>query len=148
MPPSGGIFLENSCVIRFDYVWRFLPILIIGTNCLPKQWVATCLGLVVLVRRTHFYDLPTIAHELAHCRQTIKGLGLIHFSRYHCVTAYRFKCEAEAFAEEINQCTGSDQPSRSSDAIDSLTHCYRLNCTPLAAREAIQAYLHKKSVVN
>ena len=133
-------------MFRFERVWRFVPVLVIGINQLPRRCIAVCLGLVVQVRKSHFDDLPTIAHELAHCRQSIKGLGLIHFCRYNCSAAYRLKCEAEAFAAEICQSADVDRISCSSKAIESLTHCYGLNCTPCAARKAIHAHLHKKSV--
>ena len=133
-------------MFQFKHVWRFVPILVIGTNQLPRRCIAVCLGLVVLVRKSHFHDLPTIAHELAHCRQSIKGLGLIHFCRYNWSGFYRLRCEAEAFAAEICQSAGADQISCRSNAVEALTHCYRLNCTPCAALEAIQAQLPKKSV--
>ena len=99
----------KNLVFKLEHVWQFVPVLVVGTNHLPRRCIAICLGLVVLVRKSHFEDLPTIAHELAHCRQSIKGLGLVHFCCYHCSTAYRLKCEAEAFAAEICRLADVDQ---------------------------------------
>ena len=130
-------------MIRCHYISRSLPIVFIGTNWLPKHWIATSLGLVVLIKKSHFSDWPTIAHELEHCKQSIKGLGLIHFYRYHRSPNYRLRCEAAAFAAEISCCEGNEIAHRTAKAIESIVHCYRLNCGVTDVSEAIQIELRK-----
>ena len=85
-------------LIKVRFAWPAVPVVFVSVNALPFGWIATCLGLLVLVRTSHFQDEPTAAHELEHCRQTIKGLALIHFIRYHASARYRLRCEAKAFA--------------------------------------------------
>ena len=130
-------------VFKVHFLWQRLPILFVSANCLPKNWIATSLGLIVLIRTDYFSDLPTIAHELEHCRQSIKGLGLIHFCRYYWSTAYRLRCEAAAFAVEIRCYEDAEIAYRTAVAVKAMVHCYGLNCTSNQARDSILVELNK-----
>ena len=115
-----------------------MPVLFIAVKRLPFEWIATSLGVVVLVRNSHFRDGPTIAHELEHCRQTFKGLGIVHFVRYHASQAYRLRCEAKAFAVEINSSPAPLRAHKLERATQSISLCYRLRCTPCVISKAIE----------
>ena len=140
-------------MIKLHIIWHVVPIVFIGFNRLPNKWVATCLGLFVLIRQNHFSDMPTIAHELEHSKQCIKGLGFVHGFRYYLSADYRLHCEAKAFAAEIacatkianragSACDTSSAISvRTAQAIDLIVHCYGLRCSPEEARTALRAAL-------
>ena len=130
-------------MLKFRCLWRVVPILFIGTNRLPKNCIAVSLGLVVLIRNSHIGDLPTTAHELEHCKQSLKGLGFIHLFRYHFSTPYRLRSEAAAFAAEIECYDSHEVTHRTAEVVESLVHCYRLNSSPIVARDAIQVALNK-----
>ena len=128
-------------MIKVRFAWPAVPVVFVSVNALPFGWIATCLGLLVLVRTSHFQDEPTAAHELEHCRQTIKGLALIHFIRYHASARYRLRCEAKAFAAEIYCSEPASRPAEVEHASQSLALCYGIACTRSVAATAIQKEL-------
>lgn len=127
--------------IRLEFIWRFVPVPVIGLKRLPGRLVGVCLGPGVVVRLDYLDDWPTIVHELTHCQQFWRGLALIHLIRYYGSQRYRLAVELEAFREEINACPAAERESRLLESARALASGYGLqmdvnHCQALLAARA------------
>lgn len=53
----------------------------------------------IVIRPKYINDKGLLAHELKHCEQYTKSL--FHALKYAVVKSYRYKCELEAYTEQI-----------------------------------------------
>ena len=81
--------------VRFHSIWKVVPVPVISVAQMPGRLVGLCLGPVVLVRDDYANDWPTIVHELTHCKQFWRGLGILHLFRYYASRPYRLRTEVE-----------------------------------------------------
>jgi len=80
----------------------FVPVPVIRTDALiPQRFDAMSVGVAVLIRPSAAKNEALIEHELTHCRQFYRTLG-IHALLYWLSAEHRLKSELEAYAVQAS----------------------------------------------
>lgn len=83
--------------------------------------VGTC---KIVIRPKYENDNGILAHELKHCEQYSKHF--FHAIKYNLIASYKYKCELEAYTEQI-RAYGYTELSQCSWIVDALMFKYSLN---------------------
>ena len=120
--------------IHLERIWKILPVPVVTLRRMPGRLVGLCVGPFIVVREDYASDHPTIVHELTHCRQFWRGLGILHLIRYYGSRRYRLKAEVEAFRAELQACPPAERRRRLHESARSLATSYSLGLDTEACR--------------
>ena len=87
--------------MRIRFIFYIIPILIIRINIeyIFGRFTGYSFGMFVLIVKRQWYNERLLRHELTHCRQFYRTLGL-HSIAYMISSNYRAIAEAEAERHE------------------------------------------------
>jgi hypothetical protein len=128
---------------KFFFVWNFIPVPLIRCSFLPKNILGVCLGPLVLLQPSVYEDRGTIEHELTHVKQFYKRAGVIHFLLYVLSAKYRLASEVEAYSNEFQWISRTEQPSFIESSALALSSCYRLKLQAHECRKKIEEFVAK-----
>lgn len=120
--------------IHLERIWKVVPVPVVTLRRMPGRLVGLCVGPFIVVREDYAADHPTIVHELTHCRQFWRGLGILHLLRYYGSRRYRLKAEVEAFRAELDACPPQERRRRLHESARSLATSYSLGLDTEACR--------------
>jgi hypothetical protein len=120
--------------IHLERIWKILPVPVVTLRRMPGRLVGLCVGPFIVVREDYASDYPTIVHELTHCRQFWRGLGILHLFRYYGSRRYRLRAEVEAFRAELAACPPGERRRRLHESARSLATSYSLGLDTEACR--------------
>ncbi len=87
--------------MKIKWIYKFIPVLIIFSDkLLPESASAYSYVVVVVIRPRERDNELILAHELIHCRQFFRTLGL-HAPLYYFSKKYRLKAELEAYRVQV-----------------------------------------------
>lgn len=93
--------LKSGNMFKFKFIYKFIPVLILFTNKLQKDWtIGRSFGVFVVIRPEHKDNNEIIDHEIVHCKQFYRTFG-VHAILYSTVRSYRLKAELEAYETRI-----------------------------------------------
>ncbi len=117
-----------------------MPILVLDR--LPGSLIGLSLGVAILVRRDYAYDLPTLMHELEHCKQFWQRGLFVHWFKYALNRGYRLRAELEAFSAELRACPPALLAQRLDDAARALALGYRIGHSIPDCQYMLRAHVH------
>ena len=87
--------------VKIKFIYKIIPILVFYTDWLQKSWTAGRSFGVFIVLRPKYYEKenPILEHELTHCKQFYRTLGL--YSLLYSFRKYRLKVELEAYEAQV-----------------------------------------------
>ena len=87
----------------------FFPVPVFYVSRLGDGFAGKSFGFFILIKKLYKNDIGLLKHELMHCKQFYRTLG-IHAFLYKFSRPYRYQCELEAYKEQLRY---SDQQSKS-----------------------------------
>jgi hypothetical protein len=123
--------------LSIELLWGALPVPVLILDRMPGRLVGLSLGVVIVVRRDHAADRPTLVHELEHCKQFWRGGLLLHMLRYYASRDYRLRVELEAFRAELDACGPDERGARLEDAARALATGYHVDLDVPACRRLL-----------
>jgi hypothetical protein len=121
----------------FKTVYRYLPVFVFYANFLSRNdSIGRCWGMLCIIRPQYRSDNALLAHELCHCEQWYRTLG-IHGIWYHLSDSYKLKCEVEAYKVQLAWYEKEDTPELHQQRLRiyarMITDCYNLKVSFLDA---------------
>ena len=85
--------------MKIEWIYRFIPVPVFYTSWMvPKA--GKSFGFFVFIKPKYKHDKSLLEHELIHCRQFYRTLG-VHVILYKLSKKYRYKSELEAYTAQI-----------------------------------------------
>ena len=129
--------------IKIEHVGK-IPVPVISTNRIRKEFNAMSYGLFVLVRPEYWDSECLILHELTHVKQFWRGWWVGYALKYRFSKTARLNYEIEAYAAEI-RCTyktGYDQMVRRASV--AISKNYNLDVTVFEAYKLLYQEVMKE----
>lgn len=117
------------------FIYKIIPIPVIFTNLFIGDFAGRSYGFFILMRKDEKENNALLQHELTHCKQFYRTLGL-HLILYSVWDKYRLNCEIEAYKKTIEYAGYTDQ-SQSEWIVKSLHKDYDLNITKPEIRKLL-----------
>lgn len=89
--------------VKAKLIFKFIPILVFYVESLPFYWKrfsGASFGFFVLIKHSSDKDEGLLSHELKHCEQFFRTLGISSLL-YLFVPKFRLKYEIEAYMEQV-----------------------------------------------
>lgn len=126
--------IHTRCNINISLIYNIVPIPIFYSFWIMDR-AAISLGLFIVVSKDLKHDKTTIQHELVHCKQFYRTLGL-HMILYSISDKYRLNSEIEAYRKTI-EVAGYTEQSQSEWIVKSIYKDYELSITKAEIRELL-----------
>jgi hypothetical protein len=113
--------------MKLYFVYKILPVLVhVVNNALTPRIAGFSTGPYVRIKKGYENDKGLIEHELVHSKQFYR-LPIIHWLMYLLLPTYRYKCEIEAYREQLRHYPNEDKERLSYKFAMFIVNDYKLN---------------------
>jgi len=122
--------------MEWKRIYSLIPVPVFYNERVPKRFAGVSYGVLVIIRPAYKDDEGLLAHELHHCKQWWRTLGIYgilnHFSK-----RWRFKYEVEAYAVQLRYVTPGQETYYLNMYAGFIADKYGLDVTKEEARYAL-----------